>query len=48
VLASLYLMLNLPAATWIRFAVWMVVGLVVYFAYGARRSRLRTDPNYSR
>jgi hypothetical protein len=21
---------------------------VVYFAYGARRSRLRTDPNYSR
>jgi hypothetical protein len=26
----------------------MAVGLVVYFAYGARRSRLRTDPNYSR
>ncbi|MGH3865505.1 MAG: amino acid permease [Pseudonocardiaceae bacterium] len=48
VLTSFYLMLNLPAATWIRFAVWMVVGLVVYFAYGARHSRLRTDPNYSR
>jgi APA family basic amino acid/polyamine antiporter len=48
VLASFYLMLNLPGATWIRFAVWMAVGLVVYFAYGARRSRLRTDPNYSR
>ncbi|HKR48625.1 MAG TPA: amino acid permease [Pseudonocardiaceae bacterium] len=48
VLASFYLMLNLPAATWIRFVVWMAIGLVVYFAYGARHSRLRTDPNYSR
>jgi basic amino acid/polyamine antiporter, APA family len=48
VLASFYLMLNLPAATWIRFVVWMVIGLVVYFAHGARRSRLVTDPNYSR
>jgi APA family basic amino acid/polyamine antiporter len=48
VLTSLYLMLNLPSATWIRFFVWMAVGLVVYFAHGARRSRLATDPNYSR
>ena len=47
VLASFYLMLNLPAATWVRFAGWMAIGLVVYFAYSARRSRLRTDPNYS-
>jgi basic amino acid/polyamine antiporter, APA family len=46
-LASLWLMLNLPADTWVRFLVWMVVGFVVYFAYGARRSRLRTDPNYA-
>jgi APA family basic amino acid/polyamine antiporter len=40
VLASFYLMLNLPGATWVRFFVWMAVGLVVYFAYGARKSRL--------
>jgi APA family basic amino acid/polyamine antiporter len=48
VLAAVYLMLNLPGATWIRFFVWMAIGIVVYFAYGMRRSRLVTDPNYSR
>jgi basic amino acid/polyamine antiporter, APA family len=32
-LASLWLMLNLQTATWIRFGVWLVVGLVVYFGY---------------
>jgi basic amino acid/polyamine antiporter, APA family len=47
VLAAFYLMLNLPSATWIRFFVWMAIGFVVYFAYGAKRSRLATDPNYS-
>ena len=41
VLACFWLMLNLPVATWIRFLVWMVVGLVLYFAYGVRHSRLR-------
>jgi APA family basic amino acid/polyamine antiporter len=46
-LTSFYLMLNLPAATWIRFVVWMVIGFAIYFLYGARRSRLSTDPNYS-
>jgi basic amino acid/polyamine antiporter, APA family len=48
VLAALYLMLNLPGATWVRFFAWMAIGLVVYFAYSARHSRLATDPNYSR
>ena len=46
-LTSFYLMLNLPAATWIRFVVWMVIGFAIYFLYGARHSRLTTDPNYS-
>jgi basic amino acid/polyamine antiporter, APA family len=40
VLASLWLMLNLQSTTWVRFGVWMVVGLVVYFAYSMRHSRL--------
>ncbi len=41
VVASVYLMLNLPALTWERFGIWMALGFVVYFAYGARRSRVR-------
>jgi len=47
ILTSFYLMLNLPAATWIRFVVWMAIGLAIYFLYGAQHSRLTTDPNYS-
>lgn len=38
VLLCLYLMLNLTGDTWVRFGVWMVLGVVVYFAYGRRHS----------
>ncbi|MGW7354300.1 amino acid permease [Streptomyces sp. NPDC054784] len=40
VAASVWLMLNLSGETWLRFGVWMVVGVVVYFAYGRSRSRM--------
>ena len=40
VLACLYLMLGLPWITWLRFALWLLAGMVVYFLYGFRRSRL--------
>ena len=43
VLSCGFLMYNLPADTWIRFAVWFVVGLVVYFGYSYRNSTLNHD-----
>lgn len=36
----LYLMFGLPRGAWLRFLVWLAVGLAVYFLYGFRRSRL--------
>ncbi|MFF7733438.1 amino acid permease [Streptomyces sp. NPDC007984] len=40
VCASLWLMINLPAETWVRFAIWMAAGFLVYFLYGRSHSRL--------
>jgi basic amino acid/polyamine antiporter, APA family len=37
-----YLMKDLPLATWIRFVLWLAVGLLIYAFYGYRNSRLRT------
>ncbi|MGP4094406.1 amino acid permease [Nonomuraea sp. KM90] len=42
VLACLYLMLNLPVQTWLRFLVWMAIGVVLYFGYGYWHSRTAT------
>lgn len=41
ILSCLWLMLNLSVGTWIRFLVWLAIGMIVYFGYGARKSRLR-------
>ncbi|MFC4784811.1 amino acid permease [Nocardioides sp. MAHUQ-72] len=40
VLMCVYLMLNLTGETWVRFLIWMLIGFVVYFGYGARHSRV--------
>lgn len=37
----LVLMLSLPVETWIRFIVWLAIGLAIYFLYGVRHSELR-------
>jgi APA family basic amino acid/polyamine antiporter len=41
--ACLYTMLGLPRQAWERFGVWLAVGLLLYFGYGWRRSRLRAS-----
>ncbi|MFC6065569.1 amino acid permease [Streptomyces ochraceiscleroticus] len=41
-LLCIWMMGSLDAVTWMVFGVWMAAGLVFYFAYGMRRSRLAT------
>ena len=39
ILTCAAMMLSLPLDTWIRLIVWLAVGLVIYFAYGKKRSK---------
>src|SRR5881296_3184115 len=41
VLLCLALMLSLPVMTWIRFVVWLGIGLLIYFLYSVRHSKIR-------
>jgi APA family basic amino acid/polyamine antiporter len=34
-------MLSLPVMTWIRFVVWLAIGLLIYFLYSVRHSKIR-------
>jgi APA family basic amino acid/polyamine antiporter len=44
ILSCFWLMAAMPGVTWLRFGVWLVVGLAFYFSYGFWRSKLRTNP----
>jgi APA family basic amino acid/polyamine antiporter len=40
VISALYLMISLPWRTWERLIIWFVIGIVLYFVYGVRKSKL--------
>jgi APA family basic amino acid/polyamine antiporter len=41
ILTSLGVMLTLPKDTWIRLIIWMAIGLLIYFAYGIKNSKIQ-------
>jgi basic amino acid/polyamine antiporter, APA family len=43
IVCCLLLMMGLPLQTWIRFFVWLGIGLAIYFTFGRRASRLATS-----
>ena len=43
ILSCLYLMFSLPKDTWVRLLIWLVIGLLIYFGYGIRKSKLRQN-----
>jgi amino acid transporter len=42
-LCCLYLMIEIPAISWLWFFAWMGVGLTIYFIYGRKNSRLSRE-----
>lgn len=44
IVTCLFMMVFLPADTWIRLLIWMVIGLDVYIVYGFKNSRLQISP----
>jgi APA family basic amino acid/polyamine antiporter len=43
ILLSILLMASLPLDTWIRLAVWLLIGFAIYFGYSRKHSRLQVD-----
>jgi APA family basic amino acid/polyamine antiporter len=48
IICCVFLLINLKPVTWIRFVVWLAIGMVVYFSYSVKHSQLKataTDDN---
>ncbi len=43
-LCCLYMMCELGISNWIGFGIWLIIGLVVYFCYGFKHSKLNNPP----
>ena len=43
IVSCIYLAFGLPWITWVRFGLWLVVGLTIYLIYGSKRSKLRSS-----
>lgn len=41
ILINIYLMIKLDILTWVRFSIWLAIGLSIFLSYGIRHSRLR-------
>ncbi len=44
-LSCLYLMTELGITNWLRFGIWLIVGMLIYFFYGYRHSKLNQTPD---
>jgi APA family basic amino acid/polyamine antiporter len=48
ILSCAYLMLSLPVLTWVRFLVWLDIGMIIYWVYGRTHSPLVNEAESSR
>lgn len=43
ILTNLYLMTELGSSNWLIFVIWLAIGLVIYFSYGYKKSKLAQE-----
>ncbi|AMA50478.1 MULTISPECIES: amino acid permease [Flavobacterium] len=43
ILVCLYLMYSLPLESWMRLVIWMALGVIIYFIYGKKNSKLNKE-----
>ena len=44
ILSAFYLMISLPLLTWIVLFIWLAIGLVIYFGYSIKHSKVQQLP----